>query len=57
MLNVLNQGDVMGTVIGLVLLALIAYMVRKKTGLHLHRWIEKKYQEYEDSKKMSLSIL
>jgi hypothetical protein len=41
----------MGTVIGLVLLAFIAYMVKKNTGLHLHRWIEKKYREYEDSKK------
>jgi hypothetical protein len=51
MLNVLNQRDVMGTIIGLILLALIAYTVKKTTGLHLHRWIEKKYQEYEDSKK------
>ncbi len=51
MLNVLNQRDVMGTVIGLMLLAFIAYMIKKNTGQHLHRWIEKKYQEYEDSKK------
>ncbi|CAQ79203.1 MULTISPECIES: hypothetical protein [Aliivibrio] len=41
----------MGTVIGLVLLAFIAYKVKKQTGLHLHKWIEKKYQEHEDSKK------
>ncbi|MGR5547233.1 hypothetical protein [Vibrio sp. DNB22_12_1] len=41
----------MGTVIGMLVLAFIAYLVKKNTGLHLHQWFSKKYQEYLDTKK------
>lgn len=41
----------MGTVIGLLVLASIAYLVKKSTGLHLHQWFSKKYQEYVDKKR------
>ncbi len=40
----------MGTVLGLLVLAFIAYMVKKNTGLHLHQWFSEKYQEYLDKK-------
>ncbi len=40
----------MGTVVGMLVLALIAYLVKKNTGLHLHQWISKKYQERLDAK-------
>ncbi|MGR5238551.1 hypothetical protein [Vibrio alfacsensis] len=41
----------MGTVIGMLVLASIAYLVKKNTGLHLHQWFSKKYQEYLDAKR------
>jgi hypothetical protein len=40
----------MGTVIGIGVLAFIAFLVKKNTGLHLHQWITKKYQDHLDSK-------
>ena len=33
----------MGTVIGLVILAAIDWYLFRKTGLHIHKWISKKY--------------
>ena len=41
----------MGTVIGLVILAVVDTYLKRKTGLHLHQWIAKKYQESQDAKK------
>ncbi len=36
----------MGAVIGLLVLAGIAYLLKKNTGLPLHQWIAKKYQAH-----------
>ncbi|GAM70688.1 hypothetical protein JCM19236_2632 [Vibrio sp. JCM 19236] len=41
----------MGTVIGMLVLAFIAYLIKKNTGLHLHQWLSNKYQEHLDAKK------
>ncbi|MDN3715477.1 hypothetical protein AB4343_16020 [Vibrio breoganii] len=43
----------MGTVIGMLVLAFIAYLIKKNTGLHLHQWVSKKYQEHLDAKEMN----
>jgi len=40
----------MGTVVGILVLAFIAYLIKKNTGLHLHQWISKKYQAHLDAK-------
>lgn len=40
----------MGTVIGMLVLAFIAHLIKKNTGLHLHQWLSKKYQEYLNAK-------
>lgn len=40
----------MGTVIGLLVLASLAYLVKVNTGLHLHQWISKKYQQHLEAK-------
>ncbi len=40
----------MGTVVGILVLAFIAYLIKKNTGLHLHQWFSKKYQEHLDAK-------
>ena len=39
----------MGTVLGILVLAFIAYLVKKNTGLHLHQWLAKKYQAHLDA--------
>ncbi len=36
----------MGTIIGLVVLAAIDWYLVRKTGLHIHQLISKKYAEY-----------
>jgi len=36
----------MGTIIGLVILAAIDWYLVRKTRLHIHEWISKKYEEY-----------
>lgn len=40
----------MGTVIGLVILAAIDWYLFRKTGLHIHQWISKKYAAYLSEK-------
>ncbi|MBW3695613.1 hypothetical protein EK599_07885 [Vibrio sp. T187] len=40
----------MGTIIGLVILAAIDWYLARKTGLHIHQLISKKYAEHLDSK-------
>ncbi|TDR74763.1 hypothetical protein [Photobacterium lutimaris] len=41
----------MGTIIGFVILAAIDWYLIRKTGLHIHQWISKKYEEHLLSKK------
>ncbi|MFC0060474.1 hypothetical protein [Vibrio inusitatus] len=41
----------MGTVLGMLVLASIAYLIKKNTGLHLHQWFSKKYQQHLNAKK------
>ncbi|MDO6684471.1 MULTISPECIES: hypothetical protein [unclassified Agarivorans] len=41
----------MGTVIGLLILAGVDVYLKRRTGLHLHQWITKKFKERQDSKK------
>ncbi len=36
----------MAAVIGILVLAGIAYLLKKNTGLPLHQWIAKKYQAH-----------
>ncbi|WP_260115544.1 hypothetical protein [Vibrio sp. SS-MA-C1-2] len=43
----------MGTVIGLLILALIDVQLKRKTGLHMHQWIAQKYSDYLKNKKRS----
>ncbi|OCH46834.1 hypothetical protein A6E02_09630 [Aliivibrio fischeri] len=40
----------MGTVIGLLILIAIDWYLLRKTGLHIHKFISKKYVEYLQSK-------
>ncbi|PAW07588.1 hypothetical protein B6K85_26875 [Vibrio sp. V1B] len=40
----------MGTIIGLVILAAIDWYLVRKTGLHIHQLISKKYTEHSRSK-------
>lgn len=40
----------MGTVIGLVILVTIDWYLVRKTGLHIHKWISKKYAAYLSEK-------
>lgn len=40
----------MGTIIGMLILAFIAYLIKKNTGLPLHKWVASKYQTYLDYK-------
>ena len=40
----------MGTLIGLAVLAAIDWYLFRKTGLHIHQLIAKKYAEYLDGK-------
>ncbi len=40
----------MGTIIGLVILAVIDWYLVRKTGFHIHQWIAKKYEEYVQGK-------
>ncbi|CAK6712457.1 MULTISPECIES: hypothetical protein [Vibrio harveyi group] len=40
----------MGTIIGLVILAAIDWYLVRKTGLHVHQLISKKYAEYSNGK-------
>ena len=40
----------MGTIIGLAVLATIDWYLFRKTGLHIHQLIAKKYAEYLDGK-------
>ena len=40
----------MGTIIGLVILAVIDWYFVRKTGLHIHQLISKKYAEHSHSK-------
>jgi hypothetical protein len=37
----------MGTIIGFVVLATIAYVIHKRTGLSLTKFFEKKYAEHQ----------
>ncbi len=37
----------MGTIIGIFVLALIAYLIQKQTGLSLTKFVEKKYSEIQ----------
>ncbi|ELU51227.1 hypothetical protein [Vibrio campbellii] len=39
----------MGTIIGILILAGIDYLLKRKTGLHLHQWIAKKIKNSEKS--------
>jgi hypothetical protein len=41
---------IMGTIIGLLILAGISVFLQRQTGLHLHEWIAKKYKESQDKK-------
>lgn len=40
----------MGTIVGLLILAIIDIQLKRKSGLHLHQWIAKKYRDYQKSK-------
>ncbi len=40
----------MGTIIGLAILAAIDWYLVRKTGLHVHQLISKKYAEHSRSK-------
>ncbi|CAE6923935.1 hypothetical protein ACP3VW_16115 [Vibrio sp. DNB22_17_1] len=40
----------MGTVIGLLILAGVDVYLKRKTGLHVHQWIAKKYSDYQKNK-------
>ncbi|HAS6420346.1 hypothetical protein ACK14O_26345 [Vibrio harveyi] len=40
----------MGTIIGLVILAAIDWYLVRKTGLHIHQLISKKYAEHSSGK-------
>ncbi len=40
----------MGTVIGLLILAAIDWYLFRKAGLHIHKWISKKYAAYLSDK-------
>ncbi len=40
----------MGTIIGLVILAAIDWYLVRKTGLHIHQLISKKYAEHLQGK-------
>ncbi len=40
----------MGTIIGLLILAGIDIFLKRKTGLHLHQWIAKKYRDSHNDK-------
>ncbi|MGR3024831.1 hypothetical protein [Vibrio vulnificus] len=40
----------MGTIIGLAVLAAIDWYLVRKTGLHIHQLVAKKYAEYLDGK-------
>jgi hypothetical protein len=41
---------IMGTIIGLLILAGINLLVKRQTGLHLHQWIAKKIQDSQNKK-------
>ena len=41
----------MGTIIGLIILATVDVLLKRKTGLHIHQWVSKKYSAYLESKK------
>lgn len=41
----------MGTIIGIFVLAFIAYLIQKNTGVSLPQWVAKKYQAHLDLKK------
>ena len=43
-------GFLMGTIIGFVVLAAIDWFLVRKTGLHIHQWISRKYEEYLQGK-------
>ncbi|GAL31252.1 hypothetical protein JCM19239_3150 [Vibrio variabilis] len=36
----------MGTIVGLVILAVVDWYLVRKTGLHIHQWVSKKYNDY-----------
>jgi len=40
----------MGTIIGFIILAAIDWYLVRKTGLHIHQLITKKYAEYLSNK-------
>lgn len=40
----------MGTIIGLLILAGVDTILKRKTGLHLHQWIAKKYRDSQHNK-------
>ncbi|MDD9173866.1 MULTISPECIES: hypothetical protein [Aliivibrio] len=40
----------MGTIIGFVVLAAIDWFIVRKTGLHIHQWVSRKYEEYLQGK-------
>ena len=40
----------MGTIIGLLILAGVDVYIMRRTGLHLHQWISKKYKKSQDAK-------
>lgn len=46
----IQGGFQMGTVIGLLILIAIDWYLLRKTGLHIHKFISKKYAEYLQSK-------
>lgn len=45
------MGGLMGTVIGLVILAAIDWYLIGKTGLHIHQWVANKYVQHQQDKK------
>ncbi|PQJ46180.1 hypothetical protein BTO00_08745 [Vibrio campbellii] len=45
----------MGTVIGLLILAGIDFLLKGKTGLHLHQWIAKKSKTLRRANKLTSS--
>jgi hypothetical protein len=40
----------MGTIIGLLVLAGVDVLLKRKTGLQLHQWIARKYSDHQDNK-------
>ncbi len=46
-----KEVSVMGTIIGLIILAAADWYLVRKTGLHIHQWVSRKYQQHQQQGK------